>query len=131
MGLFDKIFGVFKHKEIVNEETVTEKVISNNISSKLKGLLKSPHRYIIRFTLLGEDKYKLEIIRYKKLNISTTQKLSSLQILHHINKEESTEEASNEEVNKEDVTEKIEETIEESILRLLLLLVLFILSQMN
>lgn len=30
MGLFDKIFGVFKHKEIVNEETVTEKVISNN-----------------------------------------------------------------------------------------------------
>lgn len=30
MGLFDKIFGVFKHKEVVNEETVTEKVISNN-----------------------------------------------------------------------------------------------------
>ena len=30
MGLFDKIFGVFKHKEIVNEETVTEKVNSNN-----------------------------------------------------------------------------------------------------
>lgn len=30
MGLFDKIFGVFKHKEIVNEETVTEKLISNN-----------------------------------------------------------------------------------------------------
>ena len=78
-----------KSKVITVEEF--EKVISNNISSKLKGLLKSPHRYIIRFTLLGEDKYKLEIIRYKKLNISTTQKLSSLQILHHINKEESTE----------------------------------------
>ena len=30
MGLFDKIFGVFKRKEVVNEETVTKKVISNN-----------------------------------------------------------------------------------------------------
>ena len=30
MGLFNKIFGIFKQKEVVNEETVTEKVISNN-----------------------------------------------------------------------------------------------------
>ena len=30
MGLFNKIFGIFKQKEVVNEETVTEKLISNN-----------------------------------------------------------------------------------------------------
>ena len=30
MGLFNKIFGIFIQKEVVNEETVTEKVISNN-----------------------------------------------------------------------------------------------------
>lgn len=70
-----------------------EKVINKNI--KVKDILNTPHRYFIRFGLveLGEEisTYKLELVRYKKLSIAPTQKLSHTQILHHVYKEEKTE----------------------------------------
>lgn len=70
-----------------------ETLINKHI--KIKDIFKTPHRYIIRFGLseLSSDKniYKLEILRYKKLNIPITQKLSNSQLLHHVYKEEKTE----------------------------------------
>ena len=80
-------------KSKVVSVTEFETLINKHI--KIKDIFNTPHRYIIRFGLseLSSDKniYKLEILRYKKLNIPVTQKLSNSQLLHYLYKEEKTE----------------------------------------